>query len=61
MTDFIAALGLALVLEGIVYALFPAQMRALMERAFAAGEAMMRQSGLALAVIGLVIVWLARG
>ncbi|MEM7567035.1 MAG: DUF2065 domain-containing protein [Pseudomonadota bacterium] len=61
MSDFLAALGLALVLEGVAYALFPAQMRSLMERAFASGDALMRRSGLVLAIVGVGIVWLVRG
>lgn len=60
MTDLIAALGVALVLEGAAYALFPERMRALMLQVLATPAPSLRTIGLAVAAIGLIIVWLAR-
>ena len=60
VTDFLTALALVLVIEGLLYALFPEAMR----RAIAALEldgATLRMAGLAAAVIGLLCVWLIRG
>lgn len=61
MGDLVTAIGLALVIEGILYALFPAQMRRALELVFASGEGAVRRSGLTAALIGLGIVWLVRG
>jgi uncharacterized protein YjeT (DUF2065 family) len=60
MTDLIAALGLALAVEGLLFAAFPeAVRRAMMEAAQTPGERM-RYVGIASAVLGVVIVWVAR-
>ena len=60
MTDLIAALGLALAVEGILFAAFPeAVKRAMIEAAQAPGDRM-RLVGILSAVIGVVIVWVAR-
>jgi uncharacterized protein len=60
MTDLAVALGLVLVLEGAAYALFPAQMRRLMEQMRTLAENQLRTAGLVAALVGLMIVWLAR-
>ncbi|HZB38226.1 MAG TPA: DUF2065 domain-containing protein [Beijerinckiaceae bacterium] len=60
MTDLIAALGLALAVEGLLFAAFPeAVKRAMIEAAQAPGDRM-RLVGILSAVIGVVIVWVAR-
>lgn len=61
MTDFIVALGLAAVLEGVLYALAPGAMKRFLTRVAAEPEATLRWSGLALAVVGVLIVWAGRG
>lgn len=61
MVDFLAALGLALVIEGVIYALAPEQMKAMMARVLEEPAPRLRYGGLALAFVGLGIVWLARG
>lgn len=61
MTDLALGLALALVIEGVVYALFPAGMKRLMLRALSLPEATLRQGGLAAALLGFGIVWLLRG
>lgn len=61
MGDFLTALGLALVIEGVLYAAFPKQMRAMLEAAFASGDGLVRRAGLTTALIGLALVWLVRG
>ena len=60
-TDLFAALGLALVLEGAAYALFPEAMRKMMAQVLALPASNMRTVGLIAAVIGVGIVWLVRG
>lgn len=60
MVDFLAALGVALVLEGAAYTLFPDAMRRLVAQVLAAPARTVRTAGLAAALIGLILVWLAR-
>lgn len=54
------AFGLVLVLEGLLYALFPDGMRRMMEAALAAPPEMLRRTGLAALTVGVLIVWLVR-
>ena len=61
MIDLITALGLALVLEGMIYALFPEQMKRAIKLVLETEPEAIRGAGLAVAVAGLVIVWLVRG
>lgn len=61
MTDLIAALGMVLVLEGILYAGFPQAARNFMRRALELPENLLRAAGLAGLALGLAIIWLARG
>jgi uncharacterized protein YjeT (DUF2065 family) len=60
MLDLVAALGLALAVEGLLFAAFPESVRrAMLEAAQTPGERM-RAVGIASAALGVVIVWLAR-
>ncbi len=61
MADFAAALGLLLVIEGVLYAAFPEGMKRMVRVALDMPASTMRASGLGAAVLGLVIVWLVRG
>jgi uncharacterized protein len=60
LTDLLAALGLMLVLEGALYALFPTQMKRAIATVLGQAEQALRTAGLAAALIGLMLVWLAR-
>ena len=60
-SDLFAALGLALVLEGAAYALFPEAMRAMMAQVLELATSNLRLAGLIGAVLGVGIVWLVRG
>ena len=60
MTDFLAALGLALVIEGALYALFPHGMRRLLAHALSLPPETVRMGALFTAAAGVAIVWLAR-
>ena len=55
------ALGLALALEGVAYALFPGPMKRMIAVVLASDDASVRLSGLACVVMGVVVVWLIRG
>jgi uncharacterized protein YjeT (DUF2065 family) len=61
MTDFIAALGLVLVIEGLVFAAFPAASKRAMALMFETPESQLRAVGVVSAVLGVMVVWLARG
>lgn len=61
MTDFLAALGLVLVIEGVVSAAFPNVTRAAMQTAAETPSGKLRVVGLVSAVIGIAVVWFVRG
>ncbi len=61
MSDLITALGIVLVLEGALYALFPEGMKKMMSQALTLSPRTMRVAGLTAAFAGLGIVWLVRG
>jgi uncharacterized protein len=60
MIDLIAALGLALAVEGLLFAAFPDAVRRAMVEAAQTPSDRMRFVGIISAVIGVVIVWTAR-
>ncbi|WP_374444089.1 DUF2065 domain-containing protein [Stella sp.] len=55
------ACGLVLVIEGLAYAAFPEQMRRMMRQALELPEGTLRMAGLLAAIVGVAVVWLARG
>ena len=61
MTDLLVALGLAMVIEGLLYALFPEGMKRLMERLLSLPSEQVRSAGLFFAAVGVGLVWLLRG
>ena len=54
---FLTAIGLVLVIEGALYALFPAGMQRMMAQALALPQNMLRLGGLTFAVIGFWVVY----
>ena len=60
MTDFLAALGLVLAIEGIFLAAFPLGTKRAMAAALETPDGRLRIAGLISALIGVVIVWLVR-
>ncbi|RWA58701.1 DUF2065 family protein [Mesorhizobium sp. M1C.F.Ca.ET.193.01.1.1] len=61
MQDFLAAIGLVLVIEGLVYGGFPALARKLAAEVLSMPENVLRIGGLVAIAIGVGIVWLVRG
>jgi len=61
VTDFLSALGLVFVIEGVLYVLFPEPMKRMMVRLAGQPSGLLRMAGLAATALGVVIVWLARG
>ena len=60
MTDFFTAIGLALAIEGVLYALFPDGMKRMVTEVLAQPATNLRAFGVAAAVFGVGVVWLAR-
>ena len=60
MADLVAALGLALALEGLVFAAFPEAVRRAMLDAAETPRERMRLVGIVSAAVGVVIVWAVR-
>lgn len=61
MTDFVTALGLAIVIEGVCYALFPDAMKKMMLHVIGQPVSTLRAFGIGAALLGVVIVWFIRG
>ncbi len=61
MKDFLAALGLVCVIEGLLFAAFPNQAKRAMASVLETHDGPLRLIGLGSAVFGLIIVWLVRG
>jgi uncharacterized protein YjeT (DUF2065 family) len=61
MSDAVAAIGLILVLEGALYALFPDAMKRMAAQVLEAPADTLRVVGLVSAALGVGIVWIVRG
>ena len=59
--SLITAVGLVLVIEGLIYALFPDGMKRMMSQMAYVPPEFLRRAGLVAAFVGVFIVWLARG
>ena len=59
-SDLFAALGLAAVLEGVLYAAAPEATKQALSEFFSLPAATRRMIGLVIAAVGCGIVWLAR-
>ena len=61
MEDFLAALGLVFVIEGLIFAAFPHHAKRAMATVAETPEPSLRLIGIGSAVVGLLVVWLVRG
>lgn len=61
MSDLMVAIGLVLVIEGLLYAMFPGFAKRLMARAHEMPETSLRAGGVGALGIGVILVWLVRG
>jgi len=61
MTDFLAALGLVFVIEGLIFAAFPEAAKRAMKSVLENPDVSLRLIGIGSAIVGLVLVWLVRG
>ncbi len=61
MTDFLSALGLVLMLEGLAYAAFGPFMKKNIATLLSLPTSTLRAAGLGCAAAGLVLLWAVRG
>ena len=61
MSDFIVALGLVFVIEGLIFAVSPASAKNAMAHVLETADGPLRIVGIVSAVIGVVLVWFVRG
>ena len=61
MSDFLAAVGLVFVLEGLIFAAFPLAAKRAMTSMMETSETVLRVVGLVSAVVGVGVIWLVRG
>lgn len=60
MQDILLALGLVLVIEGLLYALVPGQLKQMLLMLLRTSDDQLRYVGLVAMTIGVVVVWAAR-
>ncbi|MFZ0094211.1 MAG: DUF2065 domain-containing protein [Pseudolabrys sp.] len=60
MSDFLAALGLVFVIEGLIFAAFPEAAKRAMTTVLDTPDLSLRLIGIGSAVVGLILVWLVR-
>jgi hypothetical protein len=60
LSDLFTALALVLVIEGVLYALFPEAMQRMMAQAITIPPSVLRNGGVVAAVVGFGVVWLIR-
>lgn len=61
MTEFFSALALAIIIEGLLYAAFPEQMKKMLASLQSMPASTIRAVALACAAAGLVLLWFIRG
>ncbi|HEV3242585.1 MAG TPA: DUF2065 domain-containing protein [Methyloceanibacter sp.] len=61
MSDLVVAIGLVLVIEGLLWSLWPGLGRKLLEATAGAPETSLRVAGAVAVALGVAIVWLVRG
>jgi uncharacterized protein len=61
MADFIVALGLVFVIEGLLFAVNPAAAKNAMAHVIETADGPLRLIGIVAAVVGVLLVWFVRG
>jgi len=61
VNDFLDAIGLVLVIEGLIYCGFPVFARRLAEEVRISSDTVLRIGGLCAMLAGVVLVWIIRG
>ena len=60
MNELIIAIGLLLILEGLLYAIFPSQMKNMLNQIKDLPISKLSVGGLVFAIIGFIIVWFVK-
>jgi len=61
MSDFIVALGLVFVIEGLIFAVSPASAKNAMAHVLETADQPLRVVGIVSAIVGVILVWFVRG
>ena len=61
MKELIVAVGLLFVIEGLLYTIFPTQMKKMLQQMQNISGSNLRTGGLFFALIGFIIVWIVKG
>ena len=61
MSDFLVAIGLVFVIEGLIFAASPQSAKNAMAHVLETPDSTLRVIGIGSAVLGVVLVWLVRG
>ncbi len=61
MSDLVVATGLVLVIEGLLWSLWPGLGRQLLEATAGVSESSLRLAGAMAVALGVAVVWLVRG
>jgi uncharacterized protein YjeT (DUF2065 family) len=61
LNDFLVALGLMAVFEGLLYAAAPSFMRKGIRQLLEASDSWLRTGGIAAMAVGVAIIWAVRG
>ncbi len=61
MSDFIVALGLVFVIEGLIFSAFPSTAKRAMAAVLESPDGPLRARGIVSAVVGIALIWLVRG
>ena len=60
IADVLTALGLVIVIEGLLYALVPAHLKVMMQAVQKLSDDQLRMGGVAAMAVGVALVWLVR-
>ena len=61
MKELIVAVGLLFVIEGLLYTIFPTQMKKMLQQMQNISGSNLRTGGLFFALIGFIIIWIIKG
>jgi uncharacterized protein YjeT (DUF2065 family) len=61
MSDFLVALGLVFVIEGLIFAASPGAAKNAMAHVMQTADGPLRVVGIASAILGVLLVWFVRG
>ena len=61
MNELVIAFGLFLFIEGILYAIFPANMKNMLKKLELVKDSQLRSGGLIFAIIGFMIIYYIKG